>query len=144
VANAAIFAGGIADGGTWTAGTGYTKETVGADSYNNDGSEYDIDVGTVGTKTVDATATSGQWVWNAVEIYSSAASEQEGFRFGVDDASESTHTWEAAQDTNITAPSGQTRVLNIIVNATSALGTKTFKLQYRKVGTSDWYDMPVQ
>jgi hypothetical protein len=72
VANAAIFAGGVTDGGSYTAGSGYTKETINADSYNFDGVEYDIDVGAVGSKTVNATATSGQWIWNAIEIYQSA------------------------------------------------------------------------
>lgn len=72
VANAAIVAGGISDAGTWTPSAVYTKETAGADSYQFDGSMYDADAGAVGSKTVDATASSGQWVWSAIELYAGA------------------------------------------------------------------------
>lgn len=66
---AALFGCGVTNGGTWSAGTGYTKESV-FDGYWYDGAEYDIDVGTAGSKTVNATASSGTWCWSAVEIYS--------------------------------------------------------------------------
>lgn len=68
---------------------------------------------------------------------------QEGFRFGNDDAGESAHTWYAAQDANITAPAGSKLLLNMIIDATGTVGAKTFKLQYRKVGAADWNDMPI-
>jgi hypothetical protein len=80
----------------------------------------------------------------AVNAASSATADQEGARFGNDDGAEAAHTWAAAQDTDITAPAGQTQTVNLIVNTTGTLGAKTFKLQYRKVGASDWLDMPVQ
>lgn len=74
----------------------------------------------------------------------SASLEQEGFRWGNDDGSESAHTWAAAQDANITAPAGQTRLLNMLVNVTGNPGAKTFKLQFRKVGDPGWSDVPIQ
>lgn len=46
--------------------------------------------------------------------------EQEGFRWGIDDGSESAHTWEAAQDTNITITDTQSRLLRVLVNAQSS------------------------
>jgi hypothetical protein len=71
-------------------------------------------------------------------------SEQEGARFGVDDGAESAHSWAAAQDVDITAPAGETRTINLIVNTGGTLGAKVFKLQYRKVGAAEWLDIPVQ
>lgn len=83
-----------------------------------------------------------------VVVYKEAAPttalEQEGFRFGLDDGSESAHTWAAGQDANITAPAGQTRVLNMLVNVTGNPGAKVFKLQFRKVGDPGWSDLPIQ
>lgn len=99
-----------------------------------------------GSNTIAATAGAGNV--NSIAIIFkdavSVASEQEGARFGNDDAAEAAHTWAAAQDTNITAPAGQTQLLNMIVNATGTLGAKTFKLQYRKTGDGAWRDVPVQ
>lgn len=73
----------------------------------------------------------------------SATLDQEGFRFGEDDGAENAHTWAAAVDTNLTAPAGQTKLLNIIINATGDPATKVFKLQHRKVGDPTWKDTPV-
>lgn len=73
-----------------------------------------------------------------------ASVEQEGFRFGIDDGAEGAHTWAAAQDADITAPAGETRLLNVLVNVTGDPGAKTFKLQYRKVGDPGWSDVPIQ
>lgn len=68
VANAAIFAGISSDGSQPSApGSGYTLETL-ANAYWYDGAEYDIDVGAAGSKTVDATITSGLWIINALAI----------------------------------------------------------------------------
>jgi hypothetical protein len=86
--------------------------------------------------------------WGIIAFVINAASattlEQEGFRFGNDDGAEAAHTWAAADDTNITAPAAQTRLLNVIVNATGTPGAKTFKLQYRKVGDASWLDVPLE
>lgn len=108
--------------------TGSTSTSVSWDDVNNGGSG-------LGSAAV------------AVEILQIAASatlDQESFRFGNDDGSENAHTWAAAQDTNIFAAAGVTRLANIIVNATGTVGAKTFKLQVRKVGEPTWQDVPVQ
>ena len=105
--------------------------------------------GTTTAMSVDiASAENGTNTWGIIAFVinaaSSATSDQEGARFGIDDGAEAAHSWEAAQDTNITVAAGETRLVNIIVNATGTLGAKAFKLQYRKVGDPDWRDMPVQ
>jgi hypothetical protein len=79
-----------------------------------------------------------------ISLISAIATEQEGARFGMDDGAEAAHSWAAAQDTDITAPAGETRLVNLIVNASSSIGAKAFKLQYRRVGDAEWRDMPLQ
>jgi hypothetical protein len=68
--------------------------------------------------------------------------EQEGFRFRKDDGSESTATWEANQDTNITVAVSIRKRLRMLVNATGDAASKQFKLQYRKQGAASWRDIP--
>lgn len=79
----------------------------------------------------------------AWEVAAAVTLEQEGFRFGNDDGAENAHTWAAAQDTDLTAPAGQTQLINLIINATGDPATKVFKLQHRKVGDPTWKDTPV-
>lgn len=69
VANAMILAGLTSNGGTNSAGSGFTKETVATDGHWYDGAEYDEDVGAQGSKTVSMTHASGTWVISAIEIY---------------------------------------------------------------------------
>lgn len=69
--------------------------------------------------------------------------EQEGFRFGVDDGSESGHTWEAAQDTNISTAAGESRLLRFIVNATGDPAAIAFKLKYQKNGSGGYATVPI-
>lgn len=137
---------------TWTAPSGYTglMRVRDPEVWGELGVAYK-EISGSGTETPAGSCafdsgTAGGGVINFVLIASAGgtASDQEGARFGNDDAAEAAHTWAAAQDTDITAPAGQTQVLNMIVNATGTLGAKTFKLQYRKVGDASWRDMPVQ
>jgi len=110
------------------------------------GSVSDIS-GATPTLTTGLGSSSARAMWVADSLIAATAgatSDQEGARFGIDDGAEAAHSWEAAQDTNITVAAGETRLVNIIVNATGTLGAKAFKLQYRKVGDPDWRDMPVQ
>jgi hypothetical protein len=70
------------------------------------------------------------------------AYEQEGFRFRNDDGSESTATWKASQDTNVTAvKSANTRLRVLTDTANADPATKRMKLQYRKVGDDGWRDL---
>jgi hypothetical protein len=64
--------------------------------------------------------------------------EQEGFRFRNDDGSETTATWLAAQDTNITQPKTTNTRLRVALNSTLNRGSETYRLEYRAVGGSTW------
>lgn len=97
-----------------------------------------------GTMTADAFSGSAAVVAVFREVAAAATLEQEGFRFGRDDGAENAHAWEAAQDANITAPAGQTRVLNVLVNVTGDPGTKTVTIGVRKVGEPTYAQIPVK
>lgn len=70
---------------------------------------------------------------------SSAATalEQEGFRFRNDDGSETTATWAAVQDTNISAASGTRRRLRVLLNATGDPAAGQYQLEVKKSTDSD-------
>lgn len=110
-----------------------------------------VSAGATGTQTGTLTRTVGSsgagymcWVVGMAAAASAATLVQEGYRFGLDDGSESTHTWAAAQDTPATMPAGEPRVLAFNIDATGSPGAKVFKLQYRKVGDPSWTDMPLE
>lgn len=69
--------------------------------------------------------------------------EQEGFRWGKDDNTESAHTWEAAQDTNITVPAAQTKLLRALINATNDPASIAYKLKYQKNGSGGYTTVPI-
>lgn len=66
--------------------------------------------------------------------------EQEGFRFRNDDGSETTATWLAAQDTNITQPIETNTRLRMLVNANGEGDPESneYQLEY-KLSTDDTY-----
>lgn len=90
----------------------------------------------------------GLWTAEPLQIFVPAAVaatlEQEGFRWGNDDGSESAHTHAAAQDANVTAPASQALLLNWLVDITGDPGATTLKVQVALDGTDDWSDIPVQ
>lgn len=91
------------------------------------------------TSTVDGWAIFGIPLVDA----SSATTEQEGFRFGVDDGSESAHTWAQAQDTNDTVAVGTARLIRALVNTTGDLASTAFALRYQKNGAGGYLPVPV-
>lgn len=78
-----------------------------------------------------------------LEQSSSATINQEGFRFGNDDGSETSHTWLAAQDTNAARALDERFLLGVLVDTTGTVGSRTYRLQYRRVGEVTWQDVPV-
>jgi hypothetical protein len=74
---------------------------------------------------------------------SGATREQEGFRWGVDDGNEAAHTFEAAQDTNISIADTQSRLLRSLVNATGDPATTAYTLRYQKNGSGGYTAVPV-
>lgn len=122
---------------------------------------YDIN-GTTGTRTDSSGSViasgypgigvynNGAGVGNAVVQYfevddlgGAATVDQQSFRFGADDGSESAHTWLAAQDTNANQQPNTNTLIRFLLQATGAPTAKAFKLQWRRSteGTNDWKDV---
>jgi len=70
-----------------------------------------------------------------------AALSQEGFRFRNDDGTEVTATWIDVQDVAVARDRGVTFGLRVLVDAVSLPSAGVPKLQYRRVGNSDWVDV---
>jgi len=92
------------------------------------------------------TDTSGS-IWHLTQFafteVDPATLEQEGFRFGIDDDSESAHTWSQAQDTDDTTALDTTRLLRVLVNATDDPPSTAYTLRYQKNGSGGYVAVPV-
>lgn len=76
-----------------------------------------------------------------VAVFSGAAavtSAQQAYRFRDDDGSESTATWLAAENANISRDAGVATRLRVGVGYTGDPPATALKLQYRKVGDTTW------
>ena len=76
----------------------------------------------------------------AVEVKGAPAIlEQEGYRWRADDGSETSATWLAGQDSNITRAADIATRLRMLVNDTGDSPSTQFQLEWRKVsGATDW------
>lgn len=78
----------------------------------------------------------------ALEIAAAPATlTQARSRFRADDGSETTATWAAAEDADISVAALTAKRLRVQVAATGDPSAKSFKLQYRKVGDGTWRDI---
>jgi hypothetical protein len=68
--------------------------------------------------------------------------EQEGYRWRADDGSETTATWLASQDTDISRTKDTVTRLRTLIDTTSDAPSEAVTLQYRKVGAGSWRDVP--
>ena len=82
-----------------------------------------------------------QWAILTAGIGGAAALAQSRFRWRLDDGSESGASWDGAENAALTAAPG-TRRLRAQVAATGDPVSSTFRLEYRKVGDTDW--IPVE
>jgi hypothetical protein len=89
----------------------------------------------------DSTTTAGD-NWEGDSLVS-ATRDQEGFRWGIDDGNEASHTFEAAQDTNITIADNQSRLIRTLVNATLDPASAAYTLRYQKNGSGGYTAVPV-
>lgn len=105
-----------------------------------------IEEGTSGVKTAPFTRSASNPWGAAIVAYELVTTplEQEGFRFGADDGSESTHSFLADQDVSVTQPADHPILLDFLLNVSGSPGAKTFRLQHRKVGDTTWIDTPIQ
>jgi hypothetical protein len=86
------------------------------------------------------TVASENWVARVASFAPAAplSVDQFGFRARNDDGSETTATWQAAQNTAFTITPDQVFRLRLGVNATGDPVSAGYKLQYRKVGAASW------
>ena len=75
-----------------------------------------------------------------------ATIDQEGFRFRNDDGGETTATWKAEQDINITLQSDTAFRLRVLLNPTLDPDSMDFQLEYRYKPSGgsfyEWYKIP--
>lgn len=71
----------------------------------------------------------------------SATREQEGYRWRADDGSETTATWLASQDTDVSRAKLANTRLRLLTNVSGDPPSEQLKLQFRKVGAAGWRDM---
>lgn len=71
---------------------------------------------------------------------SDPALDQSHFRWRNDDGSETTATWAAAEDANVTIAALTPTRLRVEIAATANPASAAYKLQYRKVGDTYWRD----
>jgi hypothetical protein len=69
--------------------------------------------------------------------------EQEGFRFGVDDGSESAHTWKRAKNAHVTHPLASNLLLRVLVDAEGDPDAAALTLRYQKNGSGGYVAVPV-
>lgn len=69
--------------------------------------------------------------------------EQEGYRFRADDGSETTATWLASQDSNISRARNLNTRLRTILNTSGDPYSRTYQLEYRRKGSGQtWRKVP--
>lgn len=146
-ANSAVFGCLMSSASGATSGSGYTTLAF-TSFWSFEFGEYTtgMDAGAAGSKTVDWTQAASDWHIDAVEVLpagSGSARDQEGFRFGEDDGSESAHTWAAAQDTNISRSLGTAALIRALVNATGDPASAAYTLRYQKNGAGGYVALPV-
>jgi hypothetical protein len=73
---------------------------------------------------------------------SSTTLDQEGFAWGDDDGSESTHTI-GTQEANLTAPTGVNKILRALLNATGDPAGAAYTLRAQKNGSGGYVAVPV-
>lgn len=135
-----------------TGGADYfsSTQTYNNTSYHNESNAWSTNPGTsaawtwseidaleAGMKRIGGGGQAVTMVWMEVD-YTPATIEQEGFRFRDDDGSETTATWLANQDTNITRAKSTNTRLRLLLNATGNPDTRKYYLYY-KLSTDGTY-----
>ncbi len=77
-----------------------------------------------------------------IETGSAVTLEQTHFRFYEDDGSESGSTAAAAEDTDISAPAGETKRLRVQIDADGDPDSQGYKLQFERDTVGNWQDVP--
>lgn len=125
-----------------TVGANQTQVENGADGTAMNGAMSYESGGSAGsTITMSWDGGSSNFFTSAIEIreLDTSAYEQEGYRWRDDDGSETTATFLASQDTEITRRKSLNTRLRIIMNATGNPVSNDFKLEYRRKGSGNTF-----
>lgn len=130
-----------------TVGTGLTNIGTWADLSG-------VEVARIGYERTSGTPTAGQDTFSdtaagpwhvAVFIFRevAATADQEGARFGLDDGSESAHTFSQAQDADESTGLSVARLIRMLINGTGDLASTTYTLRYQKNGAGGYAVVPI-
>lgn len=76
-------------------------------------------------------------IFAELEPAGTATLEQEGYRWRYDNGTETSASYIAAQDTNITRDKLTNTRLRVLINSTGDTASKTYRLEYRVAGSAD-------
>lgn len=129
---------------TWSASTGYTLVQNTSDTQRM-GMSYELETGSSAESPGASGSSNDDWIIvSAAFLEASAASvDQEGFRFRNDDGSETTATWAASQDTNVTKPLSANLRLRMLMNATGDPAATAYTLYHQKNGAGGYTKVPL-
>jgi len=63
---------------------------------------------------------------------------QEGYRWRLDDGTETTATWAANQDTGIVAPANSVRRLRLLLDTSGDANAANYQLEYKEANAANW------
>ncbi len=139
-----------------TGGTDYfsSTQTYNNTSYHNESNAWTTNPGTsaawtwteidaleAGMKRIGGGGQAVTQVWMEVD-YTAASTEQEGFRWRADDGSETTATWLANQDTDITRAESLNTRLRILLNTTGTADPRQYILFYKLSSDGTYIPVP--
>ena len=135
---------GLSDPGSHTAIGSATSGTSSTDPWVQACYQTQTSLGATGTAAFVETGGDRPWLAYTIAVApSTGTTDQEGFRFGVDDANEASHTWSQAQDTNDTVALGTDRLIRALLNATGDPAAAAYTLRYQKNGSGGYVPVPV-
>lgn len=131
--------------GTLTGGSGTITERAGAITGSGIYLFGDWIGASAGAATFGCSSYASRRICSAAVIITASAGvtrTQSAFRFGVDDGSESAHTWAAAENTNVTDVLGS-KLVRAQVNAAGDPAATAYTLRYQKNGAGGYVAVPV-
>lgn len=131
---------------TITANNSFTKQLEITSTSSWQGALAYRIVSSTGTYEADFTVTSLTSGSGHIASFKEAASvtvDQEAFRFGNDDGSESAHTWVASQDADAVHPLNQNLLYRSLLNTTGDVASFAPTLRYQKNGSGGYVAVPV-
>lgn len=128
----------------WTVQTGATYSSAATNWIVSQKTQVVTSTGTYnGAWTVTSGGTASAVGLIAFRDAPTGSVDQQAFRFGSDDGSESAHNWLATQNTNITQSLASSFLLRFLLQATGDPGATAFTLRAQKNGAGGYSVVPV-